>query len=47
MSTVTYLVTIVAALLGVFVLGETLSIWQVAGGLVLLGGVWLTSRVDL
>ena len=47
MSIVTYLVTIVAALLGVFVLGETLSIWQVAGGLVLLGGVWLTSRVDL
>jgi len=45
MSIVTYLVTVVAAALGVFVLGETLSPWQVAGGVVLLGGVWLTSRV--
>jgi len=39
-------VTVVAALLGVFVLGESLSSWQVAGGVVLLGGVWLTSRTD-
>ncbi|MDP6481287.1 MAG: DMT family transporter [Acidimicrobiales bacterium] len=46
MSIVTYLVTVVAALLGVLVLGETLSAWQVVGGVVLLGGVWLTSRTD-
>ncbi len=44
MSIVTYLVPVVAALLGVFVLGERLSAWQAGGGLVLLLGAWLTTR---
>ncbi|RUA26077.1 MAG: hypothetical protein DSY73_01355 [Actinobacteria bacterium] len=46
MSVVTYLVPVVAAVLGVAVLGETLSVWLVAGGGVLLGGAWLTTRTS-
>ena len=38
MSVVTYLVPVVAAVLGVVVLGEVLVAWQVLGGGVLLGG---------
>ena len=44
MSAVTYVVPVVAAGLGVTVLGETLGALQVAGALVLGGGAWLTTR---
>ena len=44
MSAVTYVVPVVAAVLGVTVLGETLSALQVSGALVLVGGAWLTTR---
>ena len=44
MSAVTYVVPVVAALLGVTVLGETLGVLQVSGALVLVGGAWLTTR---
>jgi len=44
MSAVTYVVPVVAAVLGVTVLGETLGVLQVSGALVLVGGAWLTTR---
>ena len=44
MSIVTYLVPVVAAVLGIVVLGESLVAWQVLGALVLIGGAWLTTR---
>ena len=44
MSAVTYVVPVVAAVLGVTVLGETLGALQVSGALVLGGGAWLTTR---
>ena len=44
MSAVTYVVPVVAAVLGVTVLGETLGALQVSGALVLIGGAWLTTR---
>jgi drug/metabolite transporter (DMT)-like permease len=44
MSAVTYVVPVVAAVLGVAVLGETLGVVQVSGALVLVGGAWLTTR---
>ena len=46
MSVGTYLVPVGAAVLGGAVLGETLSVWLVAGGGVLLGGAWLTTRTS-
>jgi drug/metabolite transporter (DMT)-like permease len=46
MSVVTYLVPVVAAVLGVVVLGEVLVIWQVLGAAVLIGGAWLTTRAS-
>ena len=44
MSAVTYVVPVVAAFLGVTVLGETIGALQVSGALVLVGGAWLTTR---
>ena len=44
MSAVTYVVPVVAAVLGMTVLGETLGVLQVSGALVLVGGAWLTTR---
>ena len=44
MSAVTYVVPVVAAVLGVTVLGETLGALQGSGALVLVGGAWLTTR---
>ncbi len=44
MSAVTYVVPVVAAVLGIAVLGETLGVVQVSGALVLVGGAWLTTR---
>jgi drug/metabolite transporter (DMT)-like permease len=44
MSAVTYVVPVVAAVLGVAVLGETLGVVQVSGALVLVAGAWLTTR---
>jgi len=44
MSAVTYVIPVVAAVLGVTVLGETLGALQVSGALVLVGGAWLTTR---
>jgi len=44
MSVVTYLVPVVAAVLGVVVLGEVLVAWQVTGAAVLIAGAWLTTR---
>ena len=44
MAAVTYVVPVVAAVLGVTVLGETLGALQVSGALVLVGGAWLTTR---
>ncbi|MBC8365651.1 MAG: DMT family transporter [Actinobacteria bacterium] len=46
MSVVTYLVPVVAAVLGVVVLGETLVVWQLLGALTLIGGAWLTTRAS-
>ncbi len=46
MSVVTYLVPVVAAVLGVVVLGEVLVAWQVLGAAVLIGGAWLTTRAS-
>ena len=46
MSVVTYLVPVVAAVLGVVVLGEVLVTWQVLGAAVLIGGAWLTTRAS-
>jgi len=44
MSSVTYLVPIVAAVLGVVVLDEVLGIWEVAGLATLMVGAWMTTR---
>ena len=44
MSAVTYVVPVVAAVLGVTVLGEPIGVLQVSGALVLVGGAWLTTR---
>ena len=44
MSAVTYVVPVVAAVLGIAVLGETLGVVQVSGALVLVVGAWLTTR---
>ncbi len=44
MSAVTYVVPVVAAVLGIAVLGETLGVVQVSGALVLVAGAWLTTR---
>ena len=44
MSAVTYVVPVVAAVLGIAILGETLGVVQVSGALVLIGGAWLTTR---
>ncbi len=44
MSAVTYVVPVVAAVLGIAILGETLGVVQVSGALVLVGGAWLTTR---
>jgi len=44
MSAVTYVVPVVAAVLGIAVLGETLGAVQVSGALVLVAGAWLTTR---
>ena len=46
-SIVTYLIPVMAALLGVFVLDEKLSFWELFGVVVLLGGAWLTTRTEL
>ena len=46
-SIVTYLIPIVASLLGVFILGERLSFWELFGGIVLLLGAWLTTRTEI
>jgi len=35
---------VVAAVLGVVVLGEVLVAWQVTGAAVLIAGAWLTTR---
>ena len=45
MSIVTYLIPVVASLLGVLVLDEILGGWQVAGAVVLVGGAWSTTRI--
>ncbi len=46
-SIVTYLIPVMAALLGVFVLDEKLSFWELFGVVVLLGGAWLTTRTEI
>ena len=46
-SIVTYLIPVIAALLGVFVLDEKLSFWELFGVAVLLGGAWLTTRTEI
>ena len=46
-SIVTYLIPVVAALLGIFVLGENLSFWELFGVVVLIGGAWLTTRIEI
>ena len=43
-SLYTYINPVVAILLGWLVLGEQLSVWEFAGMLVTIGGVWLVSR---
>ena len=45
MSIVTYLIPVVASLLGVLVLDEILGGWQVAGAVVLIAGAWSTTRI--
>jgi len=45
MSAVTYVVPIVAVILGVAVLGESVGAWEVAGLAVLMVGAWMTTRV--
>jgi len=45
MSAVTYVVPVVAAVLGVVVLGESLGPWELGGLAVLLVGAWMTTRV--
>ena len=46
MSIVTYLIPVIASLLGVLVLDEILGGMQVAGAVVLIAGAWLTTRTD-
>ena len=46
-SIVTYLIPVVAALLGIFVLGENLSSWELFGVVILIGGAWLTTRTEI
>jgi drug/metabolite transporter (DMT)-like permease len=46
-SIVTYLRPVVAALLGVFVLDEKLSFWELFGVAILIGGAWLTTRTEI
>ena len=46
MSIVTYLIPVVASLLGVLVLDEVLGGWQVAGAVVLVAGAWSATRTD-
>ena len=46
-SIVTYLIPIVAALLGVFILNEELSFWELFGVFILLLGAWLTTRTQV
>jgi drug/metabolite transporter (DMT)-like permease len=46
-SIVTYLIPVVAALLGVFVLDEKLSFWELFGVAILIGGAWLTTRTEI
>ena len=46
-SIVTYLIPIVASLLGVFLLKEKLSFWELFGVVVLLVGAWLTTRTEI
>ena len=46
MSIVTYLIPVVASLLGVLLLGEALGGLEVAGAVILIAGAWLTSRTD-
>ena len=45
MSAVTYAVPVVAAVLGVVVLDESLGIWELGGLLILMAGAWMTTRV--
>ena len=45
MSAVTYVVPVVAAVLGVAVLDESLGIWELGGLLALIAGAWMTTRV--
>lgn len=44
MSIVTYLIPIVAAVLGVVFRDESLSRWAIVGTLIVLAGAWITSR---
>ena len=44
MSAVTYVVPVVASVLGVFVLDESLGIWELGGLLTLMAGAWMTTR---
>jgi len=46
-SIVTYLIPIVAALLGVLILNEELSFWELFGVFILLLGAWLTTRTQV
>ena len=46
MSIVTYLIPVIASLLGVLVLDEILGGWQVAGAVVLVAGAWSATRTD-
>jgi len=46
MSLVTYIIPIVSIVLGVLFRDETVSIWAVLGTVVVLGGAFLSSRVD-
>lgn len=46
MSIVTYLIPVVASVLGVLVLDEVLGGWQVAGAVVLVAGAWSTTRIS-
>jgi len=44
MSIVTYLVPVVAIVLGLFLLDETLQTWQLVGSGTLIVGAWMTTR---
>jgi drug/metabolite transporter (DMT)-like permease len=43
---VTYIIPVVSIVLGVLFRDETVSIWAVLGTVVVLGGAFLSSRVD-